>query len=1253
MPSKARKKLINFKHSYALIIAVEGYPHIHAPLSTPKRDAEELEKVLIEFQGFKQKEIKRLTNPTKAEILVAIEELKATILAQQPATPLEDQVLKVEEQSCLLVYFAGHGKGGEPSEGGPVGYLLPNDAQLRNVPLRENETLLPMGELYRQLSDIPVHHLLLILDCCFAGNFNRVKTTRGDFTIGLSPMTEIRFETYKSKAAWQVMVSASASEEAADFISTRPEHAKLDDQWVGRKHSPYAQALLEALGGDVNVDVKPPGKQLGDGIMTCDELNFFLKSRVSEISKSSSQHEVQTPDIFRMPQHEGGEFIFSDPRHPFNQDNWAEIKNQNPYKGLNQYDVADAGFYFGRASDLEKIKEKMQPDEHELNPPLLLLTGASGTGKSSLIKAGYLPFLLDEGYQLYQVRPGDDPWSLWRYEPKEQTWEHTKHSFDQLDPAQKQVLFVDQFEERFTACTPVRGALLEGELERLLKGATRANGPFKLILSMRSDFDWQWQLSELGKQLMANDGKYADYVRVHRIVELGLNDLRDALQKPAHLLAYEFEEGLVDMILQELDYLPHALSILSLTMEDLVDLAWETKVVKGNKRTLPTDIYLHKLKGVRGALSRRMESLYQQLSPDKEGEAATPEGEAPPLTDKQKLFQYIFFRLTNLAGGQYARRRVYRTPGQDELDFGAAQQEMVEEILDLLEKGQMLSRGGTKEMSLEGAEERELVPPYVELIHDSLINAWPTGKQWIQDFGKDTLLLQEQLRTAVEEHLNFSPEDASFNGIKPPNWAGQAKLLQVQHSVLDPQDAWLCRDKEESVDSSSLDFLLWEEDPIDEQLETLKQWPKFADCAGPKEIRAAIKQVMRPWLNGMEKAFLKESFQDQKTELQKAIDAKNAALKDKRLAEERQRELAEMTRQQKLQTLAFKKKYQERAMRDLFLIQNGIKPNLHLLLVAIDDYPGENFDLGGCVIDVEAIHQAFATQGEVLLREAGEPVPETGVEPDRAGLFNQIHLHKLINDQATPDKIVERLNIIQEEAGIFDFVLVHVTGHATQEGEALRPREDKPKEKRARTVFCAYPKDPESTGQGGLAYDPMTDLSICQPLMKIDAKVVLLVDFCYSAGFLQPIVEANSSGEVDTYIHSVFALSASGPDQVAKETHAGGVFSQAIRKAFATDAADKDQNGVVYLDELYQYVTQEVRKNAVDQDVFAVMPGAMTNIPLFQRGKEFAFPKKQLMLSGHITEEEVINSVLEMMLDDTNREAFENILSEEFSIGTR
>ncbi|MHC0068620.1 nSTAND1 domain-containing NTPase, partial [Nostoc sp. UIC 10890] len=370
----------DFDRNIAVIIGINDYRNGIHPLSTPVNDARELADLFK--NEYKYQEVICLFPPYKEATLENINEvLKETLLNQ----------IRPTESDRLLFYFAGHGIA-RNSEDGPAGYLIPQDAHLGKI-----ETFLPMRDLNLALSQLDCHHLLVILDCCFAGNF-RWSGTRNVIAVPETIHRE-HYDRFIRCSAWQAITSSAHNQEALDFFSDlRRETTK------NSAHSPFALALIEGL-KDNKADLTK------DGVITAPELYLYLRD--SLIDKDGVT-ELQTPGLWPLPKHDRGEFIFTKsgfereqlkPAPPLNEDN-------NPYRGLQPFDEKHARFFFGRQTLVEELYGRISQFKHS-SIKLIAVVGISGSGKSSLVKAGLIPYLRkeheEEWYILEPMRPGESP----------------------------------------------------------------------------------------------------------------------------------------------------------------------------------------------------------------------------------------------------------------------------------------------------------------------------------------------------------------------------------------------------------------------------------------------------------------------------------------------------------------------------------------------------------------------------------------------------------------------------------------------------------------------------------------------------------------------------------------------------------------------------------------------------------------------------------------------------------------------------
>jgi WD40 repeat protein/DNA-binding SARP family transcriptional activator len=258
-----------------------------------------------------------------------------------------------------------------------------------------------------------------------------------------------------------------------------------------------------------------------------------------------------------------------------------------PYKGLARFETVDAGFFFGR--------EQVVADAigHLVGGRFLALVGPSGSGKSSLLRAG-LMHALGSG-----AIPGSDRWAYSVIRPG-------NHPLDALGDAlnerrEHSMLAVDQFEEVFTACSDV--AERTAFLEAITEVAAAPDGATTIAIAMRADF--------YGR--CAEHRALASLLASHQILvgPMDADELRRAIELPAQRADLSVEEELVDSLVSDTVGQPGGLPLLSTALLEL----WTHR----RERTLRLDDYL-RAGGVEGAVARLAEEAFDRL--DAVGQAA-------------------------------------------------------------------------------------------------------------------------------------------------------------------------------------------------------------------------------------------------------------------------------------------------------------------------------------------------------------------------------------------------------------------------------------------------------------------------------------------------------------------------------------------------------------------------------------------------------------------------------------------------------
>jgi WD40 repeat protein len=380
-----------FQLNVAVVIGINDYQNNISQLSTARQDAESIARLLeTEYQY----EVILITDTT--EIQPSFEQLHQFFEQDLP-----DRI-QSPQSTRLIFYFAGHGIA-EGSDRGPAGYLIPQNAKLGDV-----STYLSMQFIHDSLSRLSCHHLLVILDCCFGGAFRWANSRHLDF-IDSGKVYKQHYEYFTRFPAWQVITSAAHDQKALDLSVDR----RNSDE--AAQHSPFALALLEGLGSS-QADL------IRDGVITTHELYVYLRDHLTKLFGAQ-----QTPGIWPLkPDYDRGEFIFTSS--DFDQAALADAPpidtRSNPYRGLKSFEERHADLFFGREALVTQLFDRLsrplnqsltQDESRHISQRLLIVLGVSGSGKSSLVKAGLLPKLRSQVAQkwcvLTPMRPGRSPFS--------------------------------------------------------------------------------------------------------------------------------------------------------------------------------------------------------------------------------------------------------------------------------------------------------------------------------------------------------------------------------------------------------------------------------------------------------------------------------------------------------------------------------------------------------------------------------------------------------------------------------------------------------------------------------------------------------------------------------------------------------------------------------------------------------------------------------------------------------------------------
>ncbi len=567
--------------------------------------------------------------------------------------------------------------------------------------------------LRRLLQESPVRQQIVWLDCCHSGellNFDEADPSNRE-------------------GRDRCFIAASRDFEVA---------------YGGGEHGVLTNALLQAL----------DPKRHPEGRVTTKTLVASLKQALEA---------VPVPQRFRHD-YSGNEIILTlDRKEKSTHPAFAGC----PYKGLDYFKTEDHEYFYGRTALTDKLLEKVRSKN------FLVVLGASGSGKSSLVRAGLL-YQLQQGlklsgsdhWQIYQpFTPGENPLQrLAEVMGKELQILDGKFLLEQVikdSPSDRIVLVVDQFEEVFTLCQ--NNSKRQQFFDCLLDTLEQTGNKFCLVLVMRTDFlDKCLPYSRLAT-LLGDESTHAI------ITPMTAKQLEEAIRVPASKVGLEIENALIKQILEDLGasdasgviegeieesaqkHEPESLPLLEYTLEQL----W----LQPRMLDLLTLTSYQELGGVRGALRKQADAIFHELTPE-----------------EQLATRRIFVSLTRLGEGtEDTRRRVAQT------DLVTAQLPvaLIDQVVQkFAQKRLLVITSG----SATGETVAETVSPLVEVAHEALIRHWPRllgwldenrdmlrrqrridaeAKQWAENGKKPEYLLQGSRLGDAEEFLAAYPEELS------------------------------------------------------------------------------------------------------------------------------------------------------------------------------------------------------------------------------------------------------------------------------------------------------------------------------------------------------------------------------------------------------------------------------------------------------------------------------------------------------------
>ena len=401
-----------------------------------------------------------------------------------------------------------------------------------------------------------------------------------------------------------------------------------------------------------------------------------------------------------------------------------------PFQGLQYFGEADAGRFFGR----EQLPARLIGRLHRTS--FLAVIGASGSGKSSLVRAGVIPSLRAGERLADGALPPKDSgnWGIKIFTPGSRPIESlastilfdaesltagSNLSDELLDSPQNfplavrqflashskshLLLVIDQFEELFTQSR--RPDEVNAFIECITAGAQPdVSLPLTVVIILRADYYAQVAQLDTLRELVSQHQEF--------IGAMNRDELIRAIDQPLALGSWQIQEGLIEVILDDVGYEPGALPLLSHALLE----TWKRR----RGRTLTLSGY-REAGGVRGAIAETAENVFRkQLTPE-----------------QQPIARMIFMRLTEVGeeSSDTRRRATF-----SELITRSTDEVTINTVLGILSDSRLVITDTLNPGSIT----------VVEVSHEAIIREWPTMQRWLAE-DREGLLVHQALSDDAED----------------------------------------------------------------------------------------------------------------------------------------------------------------------------------------------------------------------------------------------------------------------------------------------------------------------------------------------------------------------------------------------------------------------------------------------------------------------------------------------------------------------